>query len=356
MDSLLDFRAETQRRAGDMSRPKNKKSEPILDEVLKAVAPKIGARVLFEPEWGVVGCIIYKSGRRRYFRNSTLDINRMGASEISRDKGYSKYFMRSQGYRVVKGNVFYSKRWCQAIGSKKDINQAYKYARKLGFPVFVKPNSRSRGVGVEKVYTRVDFYRALRQVFVQDQVALVEEAIEGASDYRIVVLDRRVISAYERIPLSVIGNGRSTIRSLLRNKQQQYDRIGRDSRLNLKDARMLAKLWRLGLNLSSKLPEGQRVFLLDNANLSAGGESKDVTRRIHADFRRLAVGLTRGMGLRLCGVDVLVKGGSLAEPAQECYVLEINSAPGLDHYAKIGREQKKVVEDLYLEVVKAMEV
>ena len=339
-----------------MSRSKNTKAEPILDEVLKAVAPKIGARVVFEPEWGVVGCIIYKSGRRRYFRNSTLDINRMGASEISRDKGYSKYFMRSQGYRVVKGNVFYSKRWCKAIGSKKDINQAYKYARKLGFPVFVKPNSRSRGVGVEKVYTRVDFYRALRQVFVQDQVALVEEAIEGASDYRIVVLDRRVISAYERIPLSVIGNGRSTIRSLLRNKQQQYDRIGRDSRLNLKDARMLAKLRRHGLNLSSKLPEGQRVFLLDNANLSAGGESKDVTRTIHADFRRLAVGLTRGMGLRLCGVDVLVKGGSLAEPAQECYVLEINSAPGLDHYAKIGRQQKKVVEDLYLEVVKAMEV
>lgn len=311
---------------------------------------------MFEPEWKVVGCIIYKSGRRRYFRNSTLDINRMGASEISRDKGYSKFFMRSQGYRVVKGNVFYSNRWCKAIGSRKDIDQAYLYARKLGFPVFVKPNSRSRGVGVEKVYTRVDFYRALRQIFLQDQVALVEQAIEGASDYRIVVLDQRVISAYERIPLSVIGDGRSTIRTLLRRKQQEFDRIGRDSRLNLKDARMLAKLRRRGLALNSKIPEGERLFLLDNANLSAGGESKDGTLTIHPDFRRLAVEITRGMGLRLCGVDVLVKGGSLAEPAKDCYVLEINSAPGLDHYAKIGQEQKKVVEDLYLKVIKAMEV
>ena len=53
---------------------------------------------------------------------------------------------------------------------------------------------------------------------------------------------------------------------------------------------------------------------------------------------------------------MLVKDGSLAEPAKDFYVLEINSAPGLDHYAKIGQEQKKIVEDLYLKVVRAMEL
>lgn len=55
------------------------------------------------------------------------------------------------------------------------------------------------------------------------------------------------------------------------------------------------------------------------------------TRIIHSDFRKLAIDLTRGMGLRLCGVDLLIKGGSIAESAKKFYVLEINSAPGLDH-------------------------
>ncbi|MDQ1422068.1 MAG: hypothetical protein QOJ52_4030 [Acidimicrobiaceae bacterium] len=103
------------------------------------------------------------------------------------------------------------------------------------------------------------------------------------------------------------------------------------------------------------LEKDRQVFLLDNANLSAGGESRDVTRIIHRDFRKLATDLTRGMGLRLCGVDLLIKGGSIGEPASEFYVLEINSAPGLDHYAKIGREQKRIVENLYLKVIRAME-
>lgn len=338
-----------------MGKKSKKKPEPILDEVLRTVAPKIGARVVFEPEWRVVGCIIYDSGRRRYFRNSTLDINRMGASEVARDKGYAKYFMRLLGYPVVRGNVFYSKRWCNAIGSKKNVDRGYEYARRLGFPVFVKPNSRSRGVAVDKVSTRVEFYSAMRKAFTKDDVAVVEEAILSAVDYRIVVLDRKVISAYERIPLNVIGDGRSTIGSLLKRKQQHFDKIGRDTRIDITDARLLRNLRRLRLTLNSVVERGRRVFLLDNANLSAGGESKDVTQAIHSDYRELAVRLTREMGLRLCGVDVLVKGGSLADPANDYYVLEINSAPGLDHYAKIGREQKAVVENLYLKVLKAME-
>ena len=338
-----------------MGKRSKKKPEPILDEVLRSVAPKIGARVVFEPEWRVVGCIIYRSGRRRYFRNATLDINRMGASEIARDKGYAKYFLRHLGHPVVPGKVFYSKGWCKAIGSKKNIDRAYEYARRLGFPVFVKPNSRSRGVGVDKVSTRAEFYAAMRYAFTKDDVAVVEEAIASASDYRIVVLDQKVISAYERLPLNVIGDGRSTIRVLLKKKQQHFNEIGRDTQIDLRDSRLLRNLKRLRLTLNSILEKDRQVYVLDNANLSSGGESRDVTGIIHADFRQLAINVTRGMGLRLCGVDVLVADGSLADPAKKFYVLEINSAPGLDHYAKIGREQKSIVEDLYLKVIKAME-
>ncbi len=338
-----------------MAKLRDNKIEPILAEVLRTVTPKIGARVIFEPEWGIVGCIIYKSGQRRYFRSSTIDINRMGASEISRDKGYAKYFMRSLSYPVVDGDVFYSSPWCKSIGSKKGIDQAYRYAKKLGFPVFVKPNSKSRGRGVNKVFTRTEFYRAMRDVFARDNVALVETAIDDALDYRIVVLDNKVISAYQRFPLSVIGDGRSSILALLKRKQKHFQEIERDSKIDLKAPRMLLKLKRSRLGLGSVLEVGREVFLLDNANLSSGGESKDVTGVVHPDFRRLAVRLTREMGLRLCGVDVLVRGNTLAEPAKEFYVLEINSAPGLDHYAMIGTKQKKIVEQLYLHLIKAME-
>ena len=60
------------------------------------------------------------------------------------------------------------------------------------------------------------------------------------------------------------------------------------------------------------------------------------------------------MGLRLCGVDLMID-GDISEAPDEYWVLEINSAPGLDHYAQSGKAQQKIVEDMYLEVLKHME-
>ena len=36
------------------------------------------------------------------------------------------------------------------------------------------------------------------------------------------------------------------------------------------------------------------------------------------------------------------------------YIIEINAAPGLDHYVTTGEEQKKIVETMYLKVLKAL--
>ena len=60
------------------------------------------------------------------------------------------------------------------------------------------------------------------------------------------------------------------------------------------------------------------------------------------------------MGLRLCGVDLIVHGDITQKP-DTYWILEINAAPGLDHYVKIGKTQEKIVEDLYLQVLKHLE-
>jgi D-alanine-D-alanine ligase-like ATP-grasp enzyme len=63
------------------------------------------------------------------------------------------------------------------------------------------------------------------------------------------------------------------------------------------------------------------------------------------------------MGLRLCGVDLMVcEGGIENAPVKGGFcIIEINAAPGLDHYARSGKEQEKIVEELYLELLKGME-
>lgn len=333
---------------------KKKSIVPLLGQVLQKIAPRIGAVVIMEPEWDIVGQIIFKNGRKRYFRYSSLDINTLGASEIAKDKDYANFFMKRMDYSTIIGKTFFSKDWAKAIGSRRNIDAAYQYAQKtIRFPVIVKPNSGSQGVGVALVYNKREFYKAMRFVFKRDRIALVQQPVTG-KDYRIVILDNKVISAYERIPLNVVGDGASTIQQLLKNKQHLFISSSRDTKIKINDSRIANKLKRQNLNFKSIPAKEKRIYLLDNANLSTGGDSVDVTKNIHPEFKQIAIKLTKDMGLRFCGVDLMIDGDIIQKP-NKYWILEINSAPGLDHYAKTGREQKKIVENLYLKVLKSME-
>ena len=317
------------------------------------IGKKLNVKVFIEEEYGVVGKISYSNGINRYFRGTTLDINTMGSSEIARDKDYSKIFMREMGYPVIPWKKFYSISFAAKIKSKQTIERAWKFGKKMGLPVFLKPNSKSQGTGVTKVYTKTDFFKVFKEISYIDNVILVEQPVIG-KDYRVVVLDKKIISAYERIPLTIVGDNKSTIRALLKKKQSDFKKSGRDRTFNINDKRLKMILFRKKVTFNSILLKNESLRLLDNANLSTGGTSIDVTEKIHPFFKDVAIKLTKHMGLRLCGVDLIIDGDISTLPTKKWYVIEINSAPGLDHYTSLGKKQRNIVESLYTKVFKAM--
>ncbi|MEK9182916.1 MAG: hypothetical protein AAB849_00190 [Patescibacteria group bacterium] len=119
------------------------------------------------------------------------------------------------------------------------------------------------------------------------------------------------------------------------------------------DFRIANQLKRAGLSFRSVLPNGSRLELLPNANLSTGGDALDVTETMHPDWQKLAIKLTRDMNLRYCGVDVMTE-GTLKEPPKSYVVLEVNAAPGLDHYSSSGANQRRIVEKMYRKILEAM--
>jgi D-alanine-D-alanine ligase-like ATP-grasp enzyme len=319
--------------------------------ILARLAHKAGVRVIVEQRYGYAGQVILPDGTKRYFRGTNFDLNGLGASEIAKDKDYASFFLSMMGYPVIEGKAFFSPVWARTIKNRLTIRAAYSYAKKLGFPVIIKPNSLSQGSGVAKVHNRREFLQAAKAICKKDRVFLVQRVVEGR-DYRVVVLDGQVMSAYERLPLQVVGDGRATVAELLIRKQQQFKRQGRDTIINQGDFRISNHLKQVGLTKRSIPVKGQVITLLDNRNLSSGGDAADVTKRIHPSFRRLCVRLVRDMGLRYCGVDLMID-GKLTEPVGRYWVIEINAAPGIDNYAIAGRRQARLVEQMYLQVLKA---
>jgi len=322
----------------------------FISPLMEKIAHQLGVEIHIEPKYKYVGQIVLPNGTKRYFRSTRFDLNTLGATEIARDKSYASYFMHLMGYPVPEGQEFFTNHWAEVIRNKRNPLAAYDYAKKLGLPVIVKPNTKSQGSGVAKVYNKREFMQAVNQC--KDNVFLVQRVAVG-NDYRIVVLDDRVISAYQRFPLSVTGDGRNSILKLLLKKQQEFNRQDRDTIIPIDDIRIKRSLKRLGLTMDSVPQKKEGVELLANANLSTGGDAIDVTKRLHLAWKKLAIQLTRDMGLRYCGVDVMVQ-GTLIEPPQSFVVIEINAAPGIDNYASMGEEQRQIVEEMYTDVFKAM--
>jgi len=319
----------------------------LIVSLLQELSSELGFEFIIEPEYGYAGRIKTRNGKILYFHSTHFDINTLGASEIATDKAYASFFMHNLGYTIPEGKSFYSDNWCRKIKSDRDISTALEYAHKLGYPLIVKPNSGSQGKGVEKVFTDEELRIALNNIFEKcgDKVALVQKFVEG-NDYRIVVLDNEIICAYRREPLSVTGDGISTIRDLLHKKQREFVRRGRDTTISLDDLRIQRKLYRQGLDLQSVVQDSVLVTLLDNANLSSGGEAEDVKNMLHTDYKKMAIQLAHDMGLKFCGIDIITP-HAIHEKLQDYCVLEINAAPGLDYYAERGETQKEIVKNLY---------
>lgn len=325
---------------------------PFITSILQKVAEQIGAVVLLDPECNFVGLITFKNGNKTFFRSSRFSINSSGSVAIAKDKGVSNFFLNKFGYKVTEGKTFFSEELCEETDNYRNIDAGFYYAKDLGFPVIVKPINLSKGIFVTKVHNKQEYYQVAKKILQKTSGFIVERFYSG-NDYRIVVLDDEVVSAYQRIPLFIIGDGQATILELMQQKQESFIKNGRKEIIDFEDYRIKKNLRRRKLNLNTVIPKNNIVYLLDNANLSTGGEAVDFTENIHPDFQKLAVSITKDMELRLAGVDILTS--DITSPMEDYTILEINGAPSLTHYASFGEVQTKRVENLYLKILKALE-
>lgn len=324
---------------------------PFIVSILQKVVGQIGAVLLVDPECKFVGHITFKNGKKTVFRSTQFNINGFGAAEIAKDKGCSSFLLKHFGYKVPEGKTFFSEQLCQKISTLRNIDDGFNYAKELGFPVIVKPLNLSQGRLVTKVHNKREYYQVAKKIL-QITSGFIVERFHAGNDYRILVLDEEVIIAYQRIPLFILGDGKSTVWELLQRKQLLLNKNGRKI-IDLEDFRINKKLQRQKLTFDSVVPKDTPVYLLDNANLSSGGEAIDLTESIHADFQKLAINIAKDMGLRLVGVDIITN--DITKPMVDYILIEVNGSPGLQNYASFGELQTQRVENLYLKVLQAME-
>jgi len=329
-------------------------------KLFEKLAPEIEASVWVEPVWRVMGKITFKSGKTRYWKGNSFDLNMMGSVAIAKDKAYTSQLMLLAGFPAPSGKAFPSPKWASAIGVPYDEAAIYEYAHSVPYPLIAKPNGQGAGKQVHLVHDEEELGAALDGVFSLDNMVLLEEYRSGR-DYRFLVLDDDVVLAYERTPATVTGDGKTILRDLVLAHELSLQEKGREVHYD-EDWQRIARYVerkegeKAGGALSWKPHLGHRVQILPNANLSAGGEARDVTETAHQSYNALAIAVSREFNFRFCGVDLLTP-GAIEEPIhKEAVILELNAEmPGTQHFANTSKEAMVKVENVYRRILKILE-
>ncbi len=202
---------------------------------------------------------------------------------------------------------------------------------KIGYPIVIKPLDGNHGKGASINVKNIEDAKAgLLYAKKYSHRVIVEKFITGY-DFRVLIIDNKLVAAAKREPAHVKGNGKNTIKQLIDETNLDPKRgYGHENVLTQIDVDRDTTdlLEKLNYTLETIPRKDEVVYLKSTANLSTGGTSVDVTDMMHPENIFLCERISRVIGLDVCGVDIMAE--NLTQPLKEnggC-ILEVNAAPG----------------------------
>ncbi|MBX2846416.1 MAG: cyanophycin synthetase [Saprospiraceae bacterium] len=260
----------------------------------------------------------YGANQKRIQATVTSETSSIGV-ELACDKEDSKYLLQEAEVPVPKGEVFRTER---------GLRDAIRY---VGFPLVIKPVGGNHGRGITtNINSEEEALEAFHKAKEVSRSVIAERYITG-DDYRLLVIDYKLVAAAKRTPAHVVGDGKSTIQELV-------DEVNKDPRRGYGHEKVLTMikinemteeiLKQMGYSTETVPAKDEVVYLKDTANLSTGGTATDVFDIVHPKNVFMAERIARVIGLDICGIDVMTH--DISKPIEDTggAVLEVNAGPG----------------------------
>lgn len=305
--------------------------ERKLRQVHHDARPRATALVLIEaarrrgiPVRRFVDDPVFQLGLGRTLRrlDATMsDFTSVIAADITSDKDRTKRILARNGLPVPEGGI------------AADADEAVDIARRIRFPVLLKPLDGNDGRGISGKLETEEAVRAAYPIARAEHPTVVVERFAEGRDHRVVVVDGRVVAVAERIPARVVGDGTRTIRALAEevNRDPLRDPLYPNPslvRIPLDD-QTDAFLARTRRTLETVPAAGETVQLRPTANISTGGTSADRTDEIHPRNALLCELAVAAVGLDIAGLDVLTDDIGVPFDENGATILEVNASPGI---------------------------
>lgn len=257
-----------------------------------------------------------------FIRKGTIPLERrMG--DMTRNKNLTKTILKEIGIKTPQGIVATS------------FNEALVLAKKnnLFYPLIVKPLDGSLAAGVTwNICSKNEIRKAVKLLeksksFQKSKKFLVEKMFIG-DEFRILVLNKKIVSCVKKIPASIIGDGLSTIKKLIEDFNKTRLK-GFEIKI---DAIAKKTLKKNKLALDSILPKKFNLKLRNNLNMSDGGRCVEYTEKMNSRFKKICEDSIEALGLTYGGIDLMTT--DITSEKSPYVILEVNPNPYYNMHEK----------------------
>ena len=241
------------------------------------------------------------------------------AVDIACNKEQTKKMLDAASIPVAKGSI---------CVDEEDLAETIK---SIGYPIVLKPLDGNHGKGASiNVINWKDAVLGLEYAQKYSRRVIVERFITGY-DFRVLVIDNKIVAAAQRVPAHVVGDGINSIEELIKivnsDPRRGYGHENVLTEIDI-DRDSLELLEKRNFTVNSIPEKDDIVYLKSTANLSTGGTSIDVTDMMHPENVFMAERISRIIGLDVCGVDIMANNLTQSLKENGGVILEVNAAPG----------------------------
>jgi cyanophycin synthetase len=288
------------------------------DRLVRAAAGAMALKVDELP----YGFLRISDGRKTiYSSDFNFSFDSLTAYWMCGDKHLTSLLLREAGVPVPDFAVFPS----------SDLGSAFSAFNRLTPPLVVKPCFGAGGDGITVgVLTLPEFRRACYRAAVMADRIIVERLVHGRH-WRITLFDGQLVFACERLPAFVVGDGQSSIQTLIdRFNHAIRERDGFPGAYPIQiDNDTRDALRKQSVTPDSIPPPGHNVILKAICNAAVGGRTVDISSKLHPDYLTLARRAAATMGARLAGVDIIAPDASAPIVSGAVFINEVNTTPDL---------------------------
>lgn len=281
------------------------------------------------------------------------DINRFSSSRGNKvpretvnlcfDKYKTKEYLKDNGVYVLEHKLF------EHNASDSEILH---YVNKFGYPVVIKPYNSIGGEGVVlDIQTKRELRKAL--IYVRRKLGLrkiiIERHLSNTIDYQLYLINNKVVSSIQRMKPFVIGDGNSTIRSLInRLNRERKNNPGRSHHMiKVNKHRVRQVLKEQSYKLNSIPEEGEKVLLNKKRNVTIGGSTSEVTEKVSGYIKEHAIKAFKAIpNLSIGSVEIIYD-----KDKQMPYISEIKTKPTLTPFlfpeSGVAKDIPKLIIDHY---------